>query len=155
MGNLTDDMTRLRGEVDALRSDRGALMQELAHGAKDLTTAVADMRDEFAAAHKAMAKKTGKEREAFVAAVISDTNSLLGACFKDRVNMARKGRRDRGIFLTKLRNEVTGMRQETADDLMGARLVWCGKSHRKARPFQLKKEPTVISPLKKTKKGKK
>jgi len=155
MGNLTNDMTRLRGDVDALRSDRMALMHELARGASNLTTDVANMRDDFTAAHKAMAKKTGKERKAFVAEVISDTNSLLGTCFRDRINMAKKGRRDRGIFLTKMRNEVTGMCQETADDLMGARLVWRGESPRRSRPLRLKKEPTVIFPKKKTKKGKK
>ena len=155
MGNLTNDMTRLRGDVDALRSDRMALMHELARGASNLTTDVANMRDDFTAAHKAMAKKTGKELKNFVAAVTSETNSLLDTCFRDRVNMAKKGRRDRGIFLTKMRNEVTGMCNETADDLMGARLAWQGESPRKSRSVQMKKESTVISSLKKTKRGKK
>jgi len=57
MGNLTDDMTRLRGEVDVLRGVRGALMNDLTRGARDLTTAVAAMRADFTSAHTAMAKK--------------------------------------------------------------------------------------------------
>jgi hypothetical protein len=69
MGNLTDDMTRLRGEVDALRSNRGALMQELARGAKDLAFTVSTMRADFAAAHAAMARKTGKARTSYVARI--------------------------------------------------------------------------------------
>ena len=69
MGNLTDDMTRLRGEVDALRSDRGALMQELARGAKDLASTVSAMQADFAAAHATMAKKTGKARASYVARI--------------------------------------------------------------------------------------
>jgi hypothetical protein len=69
MGNLTDDMTRLRGEVDALRSDRGALMQELARGAKDLASTVSAMQADFAAAHAAMARKTGKARASYVAKI--------------------------------------------------------------------------------------
>jgi len=66
MGNLTDDMTRLRGEVDALRSDRGALMQELARGAKDLAATVSAMQADFAAARATMARKTGKARSSCV-----------------------------------------------------------------------------------------
>jgi len=69
MGNLTDDMTRLRGEVDAMRSDRGALMQELAHGAKDLASSVSAMQSGFAAAHATMAKKTGKARASYVSRI--------------------------------------------------------------------------------------
>jgi outer membrane murein-binding lipoprotein Lpp len=69
MGNLTDDMTRLRGEVDALRSDRGALMQELARGAKDLASTVSAMQADFAAAHDTMARKTGKARASYVARI--------------------------------------------------------------------------------------
>jgi len=147
MGNLTDDMTRLRGEVDALRSTRGALMQELARGASDLATAVAAMRADFTAAHTAMAKKTGEEREAFVAAVISEVNTLLGAFSRDRDDMARKGRHDRGIFLTEMRRQVAGICKETADDMMGARLAWRGQSPRKSRSVQLKKEPEVAAPV--------
>jgi hypothetical protein len=66
MGNLTNDMTRLRGEVDALRSDRGALMQDLARGAKNLASTVSAMQADFAAAHTAMARKTRKERTSYV-----------------------------------------------------------------------------------------
>ena len=69
MGNLTDDMTRLRGEVDALRSDRGALMQDLARGAKDLASTVSTMQVDFAAAHATMARKTGKARVTYVARI--------------------------------------------------------------------------------------
>ncbi|EKD22145.1 MAG: hypothetical protein ACD_87C00136G0010 [uncultured bacterium] len=69
MGNLTDDMTRLRGEVDALRSNRGALMQDLARGAKDLTSTVSAMQAGFAAAHAAMARTTGKARASYVARI--------------------------------------------------------------------------------------
>jgi len=153
MGNLTDDMTRLRGEVDALRSTRGALMQELARGASELATAVTAMRADFTATHREMAKKTGEERNAFVAAVISEVNTLLGDFSRDRSDMARKGRHDRGIFLTEMKRQVTGMCKETADDMMGARLAWRGQSPRKFRPVQPKsvqfrKEPELAAPVK-------
>jgi hypothetical protein len=69
MGNLTDDMTRLRGEVDTLRSDRGVLMQELAHGAKTLASTVLAMQTDFAASHATMARKTWKARSSYVARI--------------------------------------------------------------------------------------
>jgi len=152
MGNLTDDMTRLRGEVDALRNSRGALMQELTHGANELAANVAAMRADFAAAHAAMARKTGEERNNFVAAVISEVNALLGAFSRDREDMARKGIHDRGVYLTEMRRQVTGMCKETADDMMGARLAWRGQSSRKSPPvqpksLQLKKEPEFVAPV--------
>jgi hypothetical protein len=144
MGNLTDDMTRLRGEVDALRGARGALMNDLTRGARDLTTAVAAMRADFTSAHTAMAKKTGKERETFVAAVIDEVNSLLGGFSRDRNDMARNGRHDRGVFLSEMRKQVTGLCKETADDMMGARLAWRGESPGKSRPVPMKKKPVVV-----------
>jgi hypothetical protein len=147
MGNLTDDMTRLRGEVDALRGARGALMQDLMRGARDLTTAVAAMRADFASAHTAMAKKTGKERETFVAAVIDEVNSLLGEFSKDRNDMARKGRHDRRTFLSEMSRQVTGLCKDTADDLMGARLAWRGERPGKSRPVPMKKKPVVVKPI--------
>jgi hypothetical protein len=140
MGNLTDDMTRLRGEVDALRSDRGALIQNLARGAKELTFTVSAMQADFAADHTAMAKKTGQERAAFVAAVISEVNTLLSGFSRVRDEMARKGMHDRIIYLAELRRDVMGMCKETADDLIGARFAWRGQSPRKFRPVQLEKD---------------
>ena len=147
MGNLTDDMTRLRGEVDALRGVRGALMNDLTRGARDLTTAVAAMRADFASAHTAMAKKTGEERGAFVAAVIDEVNSLLGEFSKNRNDMARKGGHDRRTFVSEMSRQVKGLCKDMADDLMGARLAWRGEHPGKPRPVPMKKKPVVVKPI--------
>ena len=69
MGNLTNDMTRLRGEVDGLKAARVALMQELAQGTKNRTSEVSAMLSDFAGAHASMAKKEKKMRLAFVSGV--------------------------------------------------------------------------------------
>jgi len=147
MGNLTDDMTRLRGEVETMRGARDALMKDLARGATDLTKVVAAMRADFTSAHTAMAKKTGQERGAFVAAMISEVNTLLSDFSRVRDEMARKGMHDRGIYLAELRRQVTGMCKETADDLIGARFVWRGQSPRKFRPVQPEKDPGLAAPV--------
>jgi hypothetical protein len=147
MGNLTDDMTRLREEVDALRGARGALMQDLSRGARDLAATVSAIRADFTSAHAAMAKQSRGEREAFVAAMIGEVNSLLGAFSQDRNDMARKGKVDRGVFLSEMRRQVMGMCKDTADDLMGARLAWSGASPRKSRPLPIKKIPAFVKPI--------
>jgi len=147
MGKLTDDMTRLRGEIETLRGAREALLQEMARDARELTTAVSAMQAYFAAAHAAMAKKTSGEREAFVAAMIDEVNSLLGEFSRDRNDKARKGRHDRGVFLSEMRRQVMDLRKETADDLMGARLAWRGERPGKSRPVPIKKKPVVLKPI--------
>ncbi|MGB5159447.1 hypothetical protein [Desulfobacterium sp. N47] len=147
MGNLTNDMTRLRGEVDALRGDRGALMQDLARGSRDLAATVSAMRADFAAAHAAMAKQTRGEREAFVLAGINEVNSLLSTFSRDRDDMARKGAHDRGVFLSEIRRQVRCMCKDTADDLMGARIVWRGRNPEEIRPVPMKSDPVVAKPI--------
>jgi len=89
MGNLTDDMTRLRGEVDALRSDRGALMQELARGAKELASTVSAMQADFAAAHTAMARKTRRERASYVAKIKKQVGRMRKENASDLAGAAR------------------------------------------------------------------
>ena len=89
MGKLTDDMTRLRGEVDAMRSDRGALMQELARGARDLASTVSAMQADFAAAHAAMARKTRKARVSYVARIKKQVGRLRKETAADLAGASR------------------------------------------------------------------
>ena len=69
MGNLTNDMTRLREEIDKLRSSRGALMHELAQDVRGLKSSVASLLSEFASAHSDMAMNSKKSRVAFVSGI--------------------------------------------------------------------------------------
>jgi hypothetical protein len=59
MGVLTDDMTRLRGEIGQLDNSLKAFVG-------DLKEDVVAMRAHFRKAHRQMAKTTAAEREAFV-----------------------------------------------------------------------------------------
>jgi hypothetical protein len=76
MGTLTNDMTRLRGDVDALRNARIALMQNLTRGANGLAKKVSSMRTEFTAAHQAMAKKAKMDLTAYLSGVKKRVNGL-------------------------------------------------------------------------------
>jgi hypothetical protein len=63
---LTDDMTRLRNEILALRKMRGSMMSELQHGAKGLKHSVTKLCAHFGRARATMAKRTKNERTAFL-----------------------------------------------------------------------------------------
>ena len=89
MGNLTDDMTRLRGEVDALRSDRGALMQALSRGVKDLASSVLAMRADFGAAHAAMAKRSKKDLVTYVSGISKRVTRMRSANAADLAGASR------------------------------------------------------------------
>ena len=60
MGRLTDDMTRLCGEIVAFRGFRKSFV-------KDLTHSTAALMAKFHRAHRDMARKTKAERRADVA----------------------------------------------------------------------------------------
>jgi len=59
MGVLTDDMTRLHGEIVELHDSLEAFVEDVKNG-------VATMQADFRKAHRQMAKKTAAERAAFV-----------------------------------------------------------------------------------------
>ena len=69
MGNITNDMTRLRGEIDVLRGARGALI-------RDLTATVSAMRAGFDAAHTAMAKKNRRDRVSYVTGIKKQVSKM-------------------------------------------------------------------------------
>ena len=66
MGTMTDDMTRLVGEINIMRNTREALMNDLAQGTKEMKTFVATMLGNFSKAHHGMAKRAKADRIAFV-----------------------------------------------------------------------------------------
>ncbi len=101
MGRLTDDMTRLCGEINGLRRTREAFIKELKHGVAMTKGAVAEMQASFHNAHADMAKKTKAERVTFIAKL------------KESVSERKK--------------KVAKMRQKFADEIEGARLAWFGR----------------------------
>jgi hypothetical protein len=84
---LTEDMTRLCGEINAMRSMRGSMMTGLQHDAKELKQTVSELCAHFGRSRTTMAKRTKNERGAFlnnlkrsVGGHLRDTrNDLAGA----------------------------------------------------------------------------
>jgi hypothetical protein len=63
---LTDDMTRLCGEIHAMHRMRGSMMSELRHDTKGRKQAVAQFCAHLGSARTAMATQTKNERVAFL-----------------------------------------------------------------------------------------
>jgi hypothetical protein len=66
MGRLLEDMTRLSGEIQALRGSRRAFRKELADGNKDRQMDVFEMCADLADTQDRMAKRAKEERLAFL-----------------------------------------------------------------------------------------
>jgi hypothetical protein len=63
---LTNDMTRLCGEIVTLRARRGEMLDTMARTCKDRRESMAELRGQFANTRKAMARKTKADRLAFL-----------------------------------------------------------------------------------------
>jgi hypothetical protein len=63
---LTDDMTRLCGEILALRNNRDDLMNHLARESRDRSQSVAELCGQLASMRAAMARRTKGERISFL-----------------------------------------------------------------------------------------
>ena len=66
MGRLLEDMTRLSGEIQALRGSRRAFRRELSDGNRERQMDVFEMCADFAGSQARMAKQTKGERLAFL-----------------------------------------------------------------------------------------
>lgn len=66
MGRLTDDMTRLVGEIHASRDDRGRLLLDLKQGTAEMTRAVARMQTGFRSQRADMVRRQQRMLRGFV-----------------------------------------------------------------------------------------
>jgi len=119
-------MKRLRGEVDALRRARGALVQDLAFETQQRRDAVAMMQAGFHKMHGQMAAKAKKARVAFVTDLAAGTMKMIGGFHKSRAAMAKQADAERSRFVLGLKRTVAGLRHAVAADLAGAHRFWFG-----------------------------
>jgi DNA anti-recombination protein RmuC len=127
IGNLTNDMMRLCGEIAALRETRADLRSNLAQSRDELREAVSQKRAEFQDSRKEMANKTRSDLDEFVGRI------------KDAV--------------TELKQSVAVFQEQILGDLAGARRAWCGSGSMPAPPRAEEEEaPKDIAPRAKKKK---
>ena len=121
MGPFTESMTRLCGEIVALRGTRLTFVRDLGQN-------VADMKADFRRAHADMGRRTKAERQGFVKALSHEVASLMAGFHRAHKAMARQTKAERRAAVNHLKKTVGGMRREFALDLAGAHRVWCGPS---------------------------
>lgn len=119
MGPFTESMTRLCGEIVALRGARLTFV-------RDLGQDVAAMKADFRRAHADMGRRTKAERQGFVKALGHEVASLMAGFHRAHKAMARQTKAERRAAVNHLKKTVGGMRREFALDLAGAHRVWCG-----------------------------
>jgi len=121
MGPLTESMTRLCGEIVALRGARLTFV-------RDLGQDVAAMKTEFRRAHNDMARRTKAERQGFVKNLGHEVATMRAGFRRAHKDMARQTKNERRAAVNHLKKMVGGMRREFALDLAGARRAWNGPS---------------------------
>ena len=119
MGPFTESMTRLCGEIVALRGARLTFV-------RDLGQDVADMKAGFRRAHAEMGQRTKAERQGFVKTLGHEVASLMAEFHRAHKAMARQTKAERRAAVNHLKITVGGLRREFALDLAGAHRVWCG-----------------------------
>jgi hypothetical protein len=121
MGPFTESMTRLCGEIVALRGARLTFV-------RDLGQDVADMKADFRRAHADMGRRSKAERQAFVKTLGHEVSSLMAGFHRAHKAMARQTKAERRAAVNHLKKTVGSMRREFSLDLAGAHRVWCGPS---------------------------
>lgn len=86
---MTDDMTRLRGEILAMRRVRGSLMNDLQHDTKSRKKAITQLCSHFGHARTMMAKRTKDVRLVF----LNNLKRSVGAQRQDMRNDLAGARR--------------------------------------------------------------
>jgi hypothetical protein len=89
MGRLTEDMTRLVGEIHAGRDDRGRLVRDLKHATVEMKQAVAGMQAGFRSAHADMVRRQQRMLRGFASSLRSTVAGLRKG-FADDLGGAHK-----------------------------------------------------------------
>ncbi|MCF8036102.1 MAG: DUF4332 domain-containing protein [Desulfobacteraceae bacterium] len=116
MGQLNEDMTRLREEIDALRNQRKTFIDDLRRGTGGLKQDVYEMQARFRKERAEEAGKTKNDLQAFVSEIkdfiselrdgVEEMREKLG---NDHSAMAEKLKGDLGNFMGNMKSEVSGM----------------------------------------------
>ena len=109
MGSLTQDITRLCGEITTLRDSRQDLMGHMARQTREMKGTVAGMRAGFRKAHGQMANRTRAEQAKFVSDMRADVSGMLSGFDKAHKDMAAKTKGALGKFVSHMENEVSDM----------------------------------------------
>lgn len=155
MGLLTDDMTRLSGEIAASRDSRIAFTNDLKslnaervtgfredHSimsdemkgrlmafAADLRATVSEMLTVFREDHSRMSDETKGWLGVFVSDLRNTVSEMLTGFRETQTRLSEDIKSDLSAFISDLKDTVDGFRGEVRADMAGARRAWTGASH--------------------------
>jgi hypothetical protein len=109
MGNLTDDIARLCGEIESLRESRKVFEAELDKETKEMKTEVSRMQAGFRKDHDNMAQRTKADRAKFVSNLDVEVSGFLNAFYKAHAEMAAITKKANVEFVSDIANHVSGL----------------------------------------------
>jgi hypothetical protein len=109
MGKLTEEMTRLRGEINVLRGMRKTMLKDLGRHNKAMKSAVAKMQAGFRQGHAHMARASRAERQGFASNLARQVSRMQAGFRQAHADMTRAARSERLGFLAGLKGQVAAM----------------------------------------------
>ncbi len=109
MGNLTDDISRLCGEIETLRDSRKVFGSQLDKETREMKTEVSKMRGGFRQDQKNMAARTKADRVKFVSNLDAEVSGFLNAFDKAHAEMAANTKKANVEFVSDVANHVSGL----------------------------------------------
>ncbi|MFC1937276.1 hypothetical protein ACFLWY_01800 [Chloroflexota bacterium] len=132
--DLSRDKAKMGAEVRAMRSGfqsshkemSSALKKDLAEHTQGVRGEAAKMRQEIKASHQDMSRKLRKDLAQDAAACKTEVKGILNDFQKSHKQTTEQLRKELADYDRGIESEVSGMRQETREDLGGARSAWQG-----------------------------
>ena len=154
MAVLTEDMTRLRDEIEILRGTRSSFIRNLKRD-------VGEMKADFRKERMEMGRETRDELMTFVSDLKGDVFQMQDDFRKANIERAEKTRDElmtfvsglkedsrktkagRDAFISDLKQTVADMLQGFSSDLEGARSAWFGTPSIKHKVFKEPKQKAI------------
>jgi predicted flap endonuclease-1-like 5' DNA nuclease len=116
MAGLTEDMTRLRDEIESLRSTRGALIRDLRHDADELKADVTDFLTDFRKRHMEIGRATRHDLMEFtshikdhVVGLKEDVAHMKAGFLRRHVDMADTLKDHLHTYVSELKDDVADL----------------------------------------------
>ena len=109
MGNLTEDIARLCGEIETLRDSRKVFGSQLDKETREMKTGVSKMRAGFRKDQNNMAVRTKNDRIKFVSSLDTEVSGFLNAFDKAHAEMAVNTKKANVEFVSDVANHVSSL----------------------------------------------
>jgi len=109
MGNLTEDIARLCGEIETLRDSRKVFGSQLDKENTEMKSGVSRMRAGFRKDQNNMAVRAKNDRKKFVSSLDTEVSGFLNAFDKAHAEMATNTKKANVEFVSDVASHVSGL----------------------------------------------